>query len=174
MNCSPQAPLSTDSAGKNTEVGCHFLLLGIFQTQGSNPRLLCLLHWQAGSEGLVNFISCWGREFFFQLFWGRVWRYSGIWPPPTFWSLKVNPGSVMAPLGVSFSFLVCCCCCLVTHSCPTHCDSMDYSTPGFPVLHHLLEFVQTFAYWVIDAIQPLQSLSSPSPPAFNHSQHQCL
>ena len=28
-------------------VGCYFLLQGIFQTQGSNPRLLCPLHWQA-------------------------------------------------------------------------------------------------------------------------------
>ena len=32
-----------DSPGKNTEVGCHFLLQGIFLTQGSNPCLLCLL-----------------------------------------------------------------------------------------------------------------------------------
>ena len=34
---------------KNTGVGCHFLLLGIFQTQGWNSSLLCLLHWQADS-----------------------------------------------------------------------------------------------------------------------------
>ena len=34
---------------KNTGVGFHFLLQGIFPTQGSNPHLLCLLHWQAGS-----------------------------------------------------------------------------------------------------------------------------
>ena len=38
-----------DSPGENTGVGCHFLLQGIFQTQGSNPRLLRLPHWQAGS-----------------------------------------------------------------------------------------------------------------------------
>ena len=31
-----------DSPGKNTRVGCHFLLQGIFPTQGSNPRLLGL------------------------------------------------------------------------------------------------------------------------------------
>ena len=31
--------------GKNTEVGCHFLLQGIFLTQGLNLCLLCLLHW---------------------------------------------------------------------------------------------------------------------------------
>ena len=32
---------------KNTGVGCHFFLQGIFPTQGSNPSLLHLLHWQA-------------------------------------------------------------------------------------------------------------------------------
>ena len=31
-------------SGKNTGVGCHTLLRGIFLTQGSNPYLLCLLH----------------------------------------------------------------------------------------------------------------------------------
>ena len=39
--------------GKNTGVGCHALLQGIFLTQGLNPRLLCLLRWQAGSLPLV-------------------------------------------------------------------------------------------------------------------------
>ena len=38
-----------DSPGKNTGVGCHALLQGIFLTQGSNPHLLCLLRWQEGS-----------------------------------------------------------------------------------------------------------------------------
>ena len=38
-----------DASGKNTGVGCHFLLQGIFPTQGSNPGLLHLLHWQADS-----------------------------------------------------------------------------------------------------------------------------
>ena len=47
--CSPwisvcQAPLSWDFSGKNTGVGCHALLQGIFLTQGLNPGLLCLLH----------------------------------------------------------------------------------------------------------------------------------
>ena len=42
-----------DFAGKNTGVDCHFLLKGIFLTQGSNPHLLCLLHWQAGSLPLA-------------------------------------------------------------------------------------------------------------------------
>ena len=38
-----------DSPDKNIEVGCCALLQGIFPTQGSNPCLLCLLNWQAGS-----------------------------------------------------------------------------------------------------------------------------
>ena len=45
-----QAPLSP---GKNTGVDCHALLQGIFLTQGSNPHLLCLLHWQVDSLPLV-------------------------------------------------------------------------------------------------------------------------
>ena len=36
----------SDFLGKNTEVGCHFLLRGIFLNQGLKPSLLCLLHWQ--------------------------------------------------------------------------------------------------------------------------------
>ena len=43
--------------GKNTGVGCHFLLQGIFLIQGSNPRLLCLLHWQVGSLPLLHMRS---------------------------------------------------------------------------------------------------------------------
>ena len=38
-----------DSPGKNTRVGCHFLLQGNFLTQRSNPHLLSLLHWQEDS-----------------------------------------------------------------------------------------------------------------------------
>ena len=51
---------------------------------------------------------------------------------------------------------------------------MDRSMPGLPVLHHLPEFAQTHVHWVSDAIQPSHPLSSPSPPAFNLSQHQGL
>ena len=44
--------------------------------------------------------------------------------------------------------------------------------PGFPVLHHLLEFAQTHVHRVGDAVQPSHPLLSPSPPAFSLSQHQ--
>ena len=40
-----------NSPGKNTAVGSHFLLQGLFLTQGSNPRSM---HWQAGSLPLSH------------------------------------------------------------------------------------------------------------------------
>jgi len=62
----------------------------------------------------------------------------------------------------------------VTQLCPTLCDPMDCSRPGFPVHHQLLELTQTHVHWVGDAIQPSHLLLSPSPPAFNLSQNQGL
>ena len=52
----------------------------------------------------------------------------------------------------------CCCCCSVSQSCPTLCDPMDCSTPGFPVHHHLPELAQTHVHWVSDPIQPSRPL----------------
>ena len=51
---------------------------------------------------------------------------------------------------------------------------MVCSTPGFPVFHYFPKFTQTRVHWVGDAIQPSHLLWSPSPPAFNLSQHQSL
>ena len=65
-------------------------------------------------------------------------------------------------------------CCSVTPSCLTHCDPMDCSAPGFPVLHHLLELAQTHVHRVGNAIQPSHPLFPPFPPAFDLSQHQGL
>ena len=48
------------------------------------------------------------------------------------------------------------------------------SMPGFPVHQQLPELAQTHIHQVSDAIQPSHLLSSPSPPAFNLSQHQGL
>ena len=58
--CNPMDYSPPDSSvhgifpGKNTGVGCHFLLQGIFQTQGSNLHLLCLLQWQSDSLPLAS------------------------------------------------------------------------------------------------------------------------
>ena len=64
--------------------------------------------------------------------------------------------------------------CSVTKWCLNLCHPMNYKMPGFSVLHYLTELAQTHVHWVGDAIQPSHPLSSPSPPAFNLSQHQGL
>ena len=82
------------------------------------------------------------------------------------WEMMKDKEAWHATVSVQFSS--------VTQSCPTLCDPMNRSTPGLPVLHHFLELVQTYVHGVSDAIQPSDSLLSPSPPAFNLSQHQSL
>ena len=64
--------------------------------------------------------------------------------------------------------------CSVTKSCPTLCNPMDCSMPGFPVHHYLPEFAQTHVHWVGDAIHPSHPLSPPSPPALILFQQQDL
>ena len=59
-------------------------------------------------------------------------------------------------------------------SCVWLCDPMDCRPPGFLVHHQLPGLTQTHVHWVSDAIQPSHLLSSPSPPAFNLSQHRGL
>ena len=62
----------------------------------------------------------------------------------------------------------------VAQLCPTLCDPMNCSTPGLPVHHQILEFIQAHVHQVGGAIQPSHPLSAPSPPAPNPSQHQSL
>ena len=57
--------------------------------------------------------------------------------------------------------LTICCCCSGAKSCPTLCDPMNCSTPGFPVLYYLPEFAQTHVHLVGDAIQPSHPLVTP-------------
>ena len=58
MDCSPLgSSVHEDSPGKNTGVGCHGILQGIFQTQELNPCLLCFLHWQVGSLTLAPLVK---------------------------------------------------------------------------------------------------------------------
>ena len=75
--------------------------------------------------------------------------------------------SYTAQISLHFSYVFCCY--SVTMSCPTLCNSMDWSIPGFPVLHCLPQFAQTHAF---------ESVSNPllptSPPALNLCQHQGL
>ena len=59
-----------------------------------------------------------------------------------------------------------CCCSFPKSFFLILCDTMDYSTPGLPVLHYFPEFTQTHAHWVIDATQ-YHPLSPPSPQFFS-------
>ena len=65
----------------------------------------------------------------------------------------------------------------VTQLSLTLCNPMDCSTLGFPVRHQLPELAKSKSiqfHQISDAIQPSHPLSSPSPPAFNLSQHHGL
>ena len=54
MDCRPPgSSVHGDSAGKNTGVGCHALLQGIFPTQGSNPGIL---HWD-NHHGVITHLQ---------------------------------------------------------------------------------------------------------------------
>ena len=74
----------------------------------------------------------------------------------------------MVSIPIQFSY------CSASQSCPTLCNPMDCSMPGFLVLNHLLESAKIHVHWVGDAIQPSHPPLPPSPPAFNLSQHQGL
>ena len=136
-----------DSPGKNTGVGCYFLLQCMkvksesevtqscptLQPHGLQPtRLLCPWDFPGKSTGVG--CPCLLRKHALSL--------------------------------VQFSS--------VTQSCLTLCNPMNRSMPGPPVHHQLLEFTQTQVHRVSDAIQPSHPLSSPSPPAPNPSQHQSI
>ena len=51
------------------------------------------------------------------------------------------------------------CCCSVSQSRPTPWDPMDYSTPGFPIPHHLLEFAQVHIHCIGDDVQASHPLT---------------
>ena len=78
------------------------------------------------------------------------------------------------PLSLILMVILRRCCYSVAKLCPTLCDSMDCSMPGFPVLHYLPECAQTPVHWVGNDIQPSHLLFPPSPPALSLPQHQSL
>ena len=92
-----------DSPGKNTAVGCHALLQGVFPTQRVNPCLFCLLHWQVGFLGLV--------------------------PPgkPSYLSTAAAAAKSLQ------SCPTLCLPAKLLQSCPTLCNRIDGSPPGLPI-----------------------------------------
>ena len=73
-----------------------------------------------------------------------------------------------------YYFIVYICCCSVVKSCPTLCNPMNSSMPGFPVLHYLPGFAQTHVHWVSNAIQPSHLLLLPFPLTLSLSKYQGL
>ena len=199
MNCNlPSSFCPCDFPGKNTGVccRCHFLLQGIFLTQGLNPNFL---HWQANKSLPLSHLGSQGRELQSAALIRDCFCCSSMEPFPFrvdsqlafAWeslTLTLDSVSSLIPLSPyprvlffwkSLVKLFCLAWALrdLLLSCQVMSNSLQphgLSTPGFPVLHYLLEFAQTQVHWNGDAIQLSHSLSSLSPPALNLSQHQGL
>ena len=120
-----------DFPGTNTGVGSHFLLKGIFLTQGSNPCLLQLLHWKADSLPLSHLGSLDNTVVHLKILTRQ--RQQGKL------TMKSNTGGLI-------HVEIYCFCCSVAQSCLALCNPMDYSTPGFPLLHYLPKSVQTHVH----------------------------
>ena len=146
-------------------MGYHALLQGIFLTQGSNPRLLYLLHWQVGSLPLVppgkpwmvykpqisgylsSVISCGVPIYlciitFFFLLLICLLLYRDSHPQTGKTEQKIIFRLLQTILwclsSVQFSS--------VAQSCPTLCNLMDCNMPGLPAHHQLPEFTQSHVH----------------------------
>ena len=96
----------------------------------------------------------------------HIWRAPGLWPRECEGFIGMLAGKRGVPLPGQL-------CCSVTKLCPTLCDPMVCSPPGFLVLYYFLGLAQIHVHWVNDAIQPSCPLSALSP-ALSLSQHQGL
>ena len=150
-----------DSPGKNTGVGCHFLLQCVKVKSESEVAQSCLtlrnpMDCSPPGSSVHGILQArvleWGA-IAFSNYYTTTWQKSK-------WRWKHMTHTLQ------FSS--------VAQSCPTLCDPMNRSTPGLPVHHQLLKFTQTHVHRVRDAIRPSHPLSSPSPLAPNPSQHQSL
>ena len=129
-----------DSPGKNTGVGCHFLLQGIFLTQGLNPHLLHLRHFQVGSWSLVPpgkplANGTWCQDGYHLVVNVRPHEYwvshiTLVYLEVHEYLLPLGPWSMFS--NTYFTNFVYCCC-FVAKSCPTICNPMDCRPPGSSV-----------------------------------------
>ena len=125
----------------------------------SSGKCFCVVFW---SFPLPHLLCSLFLEFLFVRYWTIVIQRLSV-------SIKYLPFVFLAgellhfilqTIHWKFSFT----CCSVAQLHLTLLDPMDYSTPGFPVLHYLPELVQTHVHWVGDAIQPSRSLPFSSCP----------
>ena len=132
MDCSlPGSSVHGDSPGKNTGVGCHALLQGIFPTQGSNSGLLhCrqILYWLSHQGTLNELMNRWIRAFLSMEF-SRQEYWSGLLSP--------SLGDLPDP-GIEPGF-------------PTlHADSLPSEPPGKPQIISSVQFshsVMSHSLW---------------------------
>ena len=78
------------------------------------------------------------------------WVFHALFPPCSYqgWiPSHCNLIRVFSGFPILNCCCCCCCCCSVAKLCPTVCDLMDCSMPGFPVLHYLPEYAQTHVSW---------------------------
>ena len=139
-------PSPWDSPGKNTGVGCYFLLQCMKVKSENEIAQSC--------PTLSDPMDC---------------------SPPGSSVHGIFQARVLEWGAIAFS-KACSMCCITdittlvrSLSCLNLWNPMNCNMPGFPVLHYLPEFVQTHVHWISDAIQPSHSLSSPSPLALNLS-----
>ena len=154
-DCSlPSSSVHGDSPGKNTGVDCHALFQGIFPTQGSSPGLLhCrwnLYHISHQGSPLyqqfLHFPHLYGILFFsspsFSL--THVKNHKSLIPGS--WIFLLNQPNIHNEAHIHYSGRNMRQFSSVIQLCPTLCNPMDCSTPGFPVHHQLLELTQTDAH----------------------------
>ena len=139
------------------------LLITLFPEHLNTFRILSLPHAFKYLEKYISSMKClfnWYRHTFY---WTSLYYTLQIlhFFPPTNWRFVTTLFKQV-------------CCCSVAKLCLTLCDPRDFSMPGFPVPHHLLEFAQVHVQWISDAIQPSYPLLPTSPSTFNLSQHQGL
>ena len=147
-------PRPWDSPGKNTGVGCHFLLQCMKVKSESKVAQSCPTLRDPMDCSLPG-SSVHGIPQAKLLEWGAT-AFS------TNYRVNVKYESISAMFLTSVSYLVCKFS-SVAQLCPSLCDPTDCSTSGLPVHHQLLEFTQTHVHRVGDAIQLSHPLSSPSP-----------
>ena len=133
-----------DSPGKNTGVGCHALLQGIFPTQGSNPGIPhCrqILHKLSNQGSPVKFIYISFFIFFSNMVYYKILnvvicaiQWDFVATP------GLDPGIFLCQIIYSDQIRS------VAQSCRTFCDPMNRSTPGLPVHHQPPEFTKTHVH----------------------------
>ena len=151
-------PRLWDSPGKNTGVGCHFLLQCMkvkseSEVAQSYPTFSDPMDFSPPGSSIHGIFQARVLE------WGAI-AFSSF---SVYFSVKWRDQNTTYH---QFSS--------VTQSCLALYNPMDCSMPGLPVHHHLPEFTQTHVHWVSDAIQPSHPLLSLSTPALNLPQHQGL